>query len=296
MKAIIFVALTFAISWLFVGLYLAVGGSWTMPGAMIVSVVYMFVPMVSAVVVQRVLYKARLKEPLRIHFRLNRWFIVAWLLPATISLATIGVSLLIPGLSFTTGIDAILERLEHALTPEQIEKMRQQAESLPVHPFWLSLAQGLIAGATINAVAGFGEELGWRGLLQRELQFLGFWRSSAMVGTIWGVWHAPLIVQGHNYPQHPWAGVFMMIAFTVLLSPLMTHVTIKANSVIAAAIFHGTLNATVGLPLIVVQGGSDLTVGVTGLAGFITLALANLGLFLFRRDVAKTSELATFRR
>jgi hypothetical protein len=44
--------------------------------------------------------------------------------------------------------------------------------------FWLALGQGLIAGATINAVAGFGEELGWRGFLYRELSFLGFWKSS----------------------------------------------------------------------------------------------------------------------
>jgi len=287
MKAILFVTLTYMASWTFVGLYLAFGGTWTMPRAMIVSVIYMFVPMAMAVAVQKGLYRAPLKGPLRINFRLNRWFAVAWLLPVAIALATIGVSLLIPGLSFTTGIDAVLERLAHALTPEQIDTMRRQAESLPIHPFWLALGQGLIAGVTVNAVAGFGEELGWRGLLQRELEFLGFWKSSAVIGVIWGVWHAPLILQGHNYPEHPQAGVFMMIAFTVLLSPLMTYVTIKANSVIAAAVFHGSLNATVGLPLIVVRGGNDLTVGVTGLAGFLTLALANLGLFVFSRRMAE---------
>jgi uncharacterized protein len=86
-----------------------------------------------------------------------------------------------------------------------------------------------------------------------------------------------------NYPQHPWAGVLMMTAFTLLLSPLMAYITMRANSVIAAAIFHGTLNATAGLPLMVVRGGSDLTVGVTGLAGLLALLLVNLGLFFVVR-------------
>ena len=50
--------------------------------------------------------------------------------------------------------------------------------------------------------------------LQRELAELGLWKSSWVIGVIWGFWHAPLILQGHNYPQHPWAGVFMMTVMT----------------------------------------------------------------------------------
>jgi hypothetical protein len=33
----------------------------------------------------------------------------------------------------------------------------------------------------------------------------------------------------------------------------------------------------------VIAGGSDLTVGVTGLAGFVVLAAANLGLWVYGR-------------
>lgn len=165
--------------------------------------------------------------------------------------------------------------------------MKSQAAAFPIHPFWIGLLQGLIAGITINAVAGFGEELGWRGLLQREFGYLGFWKSSGIIGLIWGVWHAPIILQGHNYPQHPLEGVFMMTIFTLLLSPIFSYVRLKAKSVIAAAIIHGSLNATAGLSILVVKGGSDLTIGVTGMAGFIVLALANLGLFAYDRFLAK---------
>lgn len=145
----------------------------------------------------------------------------------------------------------------------------------------------MIAGITINAVAAFGEELGWRGFLQKELGYMGFWKSSAIIGIIWGFWHAPLILQGHNYPQHPVEGVFMMTVWTLLLSPIFSYIRIKARSVIAAAIIHGSLNATVGLAIMVVKGGSDLTIGVTGLAGFIVLAIVNLSIFLFEHFLAR---------
>jgi membrane protease YdiL (CAAX protease family) len=284
-KAIVFVGLTVAASWLMVGLYLACGGTWTLPGSMALSIIYMFVPMTVAIIVQKLLFKSSVRE-LGISLRPNRWFLAAWLLPPAVAVVAIPVSLFVPGASFTTDPMALLERFQGVFTQAQIEQMQAQTQSLPVHPFWLGLLQGLIAGITVNAVAAFGEELGWRGLLQKELAWLGFWRSSLLIGLIWGIWHAPIILQGHNYPQHPWAGVGMMTVFCILLSPVMSYITLRANSVIAAAVFHGTLNGTSGLALMVVHGGDDLTVGVTGLAGLIVLAVVNLGLLLVTRTAS----------
>ena len=78
-----------------------------------------------------------------------------------------------------------------------------------------------------------------------------------------------------------------MIILCVLLDPIFSYVRIRANSVIAAAIIHGSLNATAGLSLMVVKGGNDLTVGAAGLAGFIVLAFVNIGLLLYDRVLAK---------
>ncbi|GFP40441.1 CPBP family intramembrane glutamic endopeptidase, partial [Candidatus Hakubella thermalkaliphila] len=200
---------------------------------------------------------------------------------------TLGISLLFPGVQYSPEMAGMFERFKSVLTPEQLKQMQSQAAAFPIHPIWIGLLQGLIAGVTINAVAGFGEELGWRGLLQREFGYLGFWKSSALVGLIWGVWHAPIILQGHNYPQHPLAGVLMMTVFTLLLSPIFSYVRLKAKSVIAAAIIHGSLNATAGLAIMVVKGGNDLTIGVTGLAGLIVLAIVNIGLFVYDRVLSK---------
>jgi membrane protease YdiL (CAAX protease family) len=280
----LFVGIAFMLSWLIVILFLALGGGWWTPTGLMVGTAFMFMPMVSAIIVQKIIYKEPLRRPLGISFRLNRWWLVAWLLPPLIALATMGVSLLIPGVSYSPEMTGFFERLKGRIQAEQLELMKAQAASYPIHIFWIALIQGLLAGITVNAVAGFGEELGWRGLLLRELGRMGFWRASALIGLIWGIWHAPLILQGHNYPQHPVEGVFMMIIFCLLLSPIFSYIRIKSGSVIAAAILHGTLNATGGLSIMIVNG-NDLVTGVTGASGFIILSILNLLIFVLDHSV-----------
>ncbi len=68
----------------------------------------------------------------------------------------------------------------------------------------------------------------------------------------------------------------MMIIWCMLLTPIFVYVRVKAKSVIAAAIMHGTLNGTAGLALMMVRGGNDLTIGLTGVAGFVVLLLVNI--------------------
>lgn len=282
-KVILFTGLTFLVCWTVAILFHALGGRWNTPLATGVGVIYMFIPMMMAIVVQKLIYRQPLKEPFGISFKFNRWFIVAWLLPPVIAFAVFGISLLLPGVKFSPEMAGLMERFKSVLPPEQFNQMKNQIATFPIHPFFISLFQGLIAGFTINAVAGFGEELGWRGLLQKELEPVGFWNSSVLIGCIWGVWHAPLILQGHNYPQHPVAGVFMMIIWCMLLAPIFSFIRLKAKSVIAASIIHGSLNATAGLAIMLIQGGNDLTVGVTGAVGFIVLAIVNIGIFAYNR-------------
>jgi len=293
-KSLLFIELTFFFSWLIAFLFFILGGKWNTPSAFVVAIVYMFIPMTIAIIVQKFVYKQPLLELLGISFKLNSWFLVAWLLPPIITFATLGVSLFFPGVEYSPEMTEWFERFKSILTPEQLEQMKSKTATFPIHPIWVGLLQGLLAGITINAVTGFGEELGWRGLLQREFGYMGFRKSSAIIGIIWGIWHAPVILQGHNYPQHPLAGVMMMTIFTLLLSPIFSYVRIKAKSVIATAIMHGSLNGTGGLAIMVIKGGNDLSIGMTGLAGFIVLVLVNIGLFTYDRFFAK--EPITIRR
>lgn len=281
-KALYFIVLTFSFSYLLAGTYYILGGRIENVEFMYMAILYMFIPMIMAIVLQKFVYKDSLKV-LGINFKVNRWWLVAWLLPLFLSLLTLGISLIMPGVQFSPGMEGFVARLSGTLTPEQLNMLKTQIASAPYLIFLSAIIQGLIYGPTINAVAAFGEEYGWRGFLLKQYSYLGFWKMSLIIGIIWGFWHAPIIIQGYNYPQNPVLGVFMMIGFTVLLTPLIVYIRIRSGSVITAAIMHGCINATAGLSLLFTTGGSDLTVGLMGLAGFIAMAIVNLVLLVYDR-------------
>ena len=286
-KILIFVGLTFLLDWSMVYIYLALGGS--AGGLMILGMAYMFVPMIVAIIVQKAIFKEQVNKPLGISLKINPWFFVAWFLPVIIAFAVMGVSLLIPGVSFTPDMSGFFKSLAGLATPEQIDQAKQQLNSMAASPILFALVLSLIAGTTINALLAFGEELGWRGFLVKELGYMGFWKSSALIGLIWGIWHAPLVLLGWNYPEHPQIGVLIMVAWCVIIAPLFSYIRIKGHSVIASSILHGTINAVPILAIIMISGGDDLTMGITGLAGFIVFGIIDILIFIYDRFITKES-------
>ena len=92
---------------------------------------------------------------------------------------------------------------------------------------------------------------------------------------------------GHNYFVHRTAGVFMMVAMCLVMTPIELYLVLKAKSVYPAAIFHGTVNALAGATMLFISGGSDLINGVAGLSGIITMAVVTLILFVYDRFVSE---------
>lgn len=84
----------------------------------------------------------------------------------------------------------------------------------------------------------------------------------------------------------------MMIVFCVLVAPILSYVTFRSRSVIAAAIAHGTINGTGVISIMMISGGNDLLAGATGLAGFIVLAAINAVIFLSERRSGRLSAYA----
>ncbi|PKP39296.1 MAG: CPBP family intramembrane metalloprotease domain-containing protein [Bacteroidetes bacterium HGW-Bacteroidetes-15] len=280
-KIWMFLAITFGLSWTMAFVYWLAGGSTNTASTpyFILTITYMFTPMISALIVQKIILKQEIIKCLGVNFKWNKWWTTAWLLPLVIAISTMGVGLLFPSVSFSPEMEGMFARFESLLTPEQMDEMRNM--KLPVHPFFITLIQGLIAALTINAVAGFGEELGWRGILYDSLKEKGFWKISLIVGTIWGIWHTPIILMGHNFPQYSVVGVFMMIAFCILFAPAFTLIREKSGSVIAASIFHGGINALGGTAIMLLKGGNELLIGLTGLAGFTVLIVLNIMIFFY---------------
>ena len=284
-RAAAFTGLAYLLSWSVAGLLYALRVRGPSLGATLGGVLFMFGPFAAAVIVQR-----RAREPLApaIGWKLafSPWLLVALLGPLLLALGALGASLLLPDIRYTPDLSGLVERLSSTLSPEEMARIREKIANPPIPPLLLTLISALSAGLTINAVAAFGEEAGWRGLLLRELAPLGFWRSSAVIGAIWGLWHAPLVLQGHNYPEHPEIGVLMMTAFTVLLAAPLAYVRLRARTVLAPSIAHGVINASAGIPLLLTAGGGDLTAGMTGAAGLAVLAVVNIAVLLHDRLVA----------
>jgi membrane protease YdiL (CAAX protease family) len=292
MKAInrttLFLILTFVISYSSAGIYKLIGGNYNDKiGFTILGVIYMFIPAISVIIVRKWVHHEKIASDLLISFKINKWFFVAWLLMPVVIISSVAISLLFSGVNYNHEMLGLVKRFESIMTPEQLEQMKNSLQALPINPVLLSLISGLVAGVTVNAVAAFGEELGWRGFLLKEFREMSFFKATIIIGFIWGIWHAPLILMGHNYPQHPQIGVFMMIILCILLTSLLLYITIKSKSVIAAAIMHGTMNATAGISIMLVDGGNDLTVGITGLAGFITILIFLSGIFVYDYFISK---------
>lgn len=115
----------------------------------------------------------------------------------------------------------------------------------------------------VMAFNTFGEEYGWRGYLYPKLEAVAN-KPMAIIagGIIWGLWHAPLTVKGHNfgtdYPGFPWLGILLMCVFCVVLGIFFHWLTQKTGSIYPASIAHSaTNNGATLIMMIFIQVNAD---------------------------------------
>jgi len=126
----------------------------------------------------------------------------------------------------------------------------------------------LFLGPTINGIFGFGEEFGWRGYLLPKLIPLGKLKAYTIVGVVWGLWHAPLIVVGFNYPGYPLLGIVGMLVMTTAIGIYINELTLRNRSSILAGWIHGAFNGQVyGIWRILFPDVNPLIGGFTGVIG-----------------------------
>ena len=120
--------------------------------------------------------------------------------------------------------------------------------------FMVGVSLTMISMALPQAFYCFGEEFGWRAYLYPKLEkLMGVPGAVIIGGIIWGVWHAPLTVEGHNfgtdYRGYPWLGVILMCIFCILIGAVLMWLTKKTGSVYPAAIAHAVNNGANLTPL-----------------------------------------------
>ncbi|MEB3368249.1 CPBP family intramembrane glutamic endopeptidase [Saccharopolyspora mangrovi] len=159
----------------------------------------------------------------------------------------------------------------------------EQDQASPTTLALTHIAQVFLLG-WVHSLPALGEELGWRGYLTKALLPLGQPGAFLTSGVLWGLWHAPILLLGYNYPTVPVVVSFLMMGcFCVLVGTLLSWLRLASDSVWPAAIAHGFLNSAGALALIFSQAGhpvDNAVVGLLGWSGWIVLALLILVLIM----------------
>lgn len=144
--------------------------------------------------------------------------------------------------------------------------------------------QTVLVGAMLGLPAYFGEEYGWRAYLLPKLLVIGKWPAILLHGAIWGLWHAPVIAMGHNYPGHPVLGILWMTALCVLLGAVFAWLFYASGSVWVVSLAHGLVNQGSGYAMaFLVATTLPLLAGPVGLVGMGLMAAIVLALHLGKR-------------
>lgn len=141
----------------------------------------------------------------------------------------------------------------------------------------------------------FGEEFGWRAYMNQKMEpLLGTAGTVIVGGILWGIWHAPLTVEGHNfgkdYPGYPYVGFLLMMLFCTAFGAFLMWLTRRTDSVYPAAIAHAVNNSGGGMlgTILLLNGVGDAETFRPDFAGSIVMDIplflaGALALFLLLR-------------
>jgi membrane protease YdiL (CAAX protease family) len=290
-----FLALAFGITWTIAGIGIALGVRATsgIPYTAMAALC-MFGPAAAAIIQQHLLDKGPWAG-LGLHLSSTRWRIVAG--TAVVALAIVPLTMLVVhGLGDLLGMlefghvevsheragIAIGELAAGQLSGEGLQRQLAKLREVPAFAILgIALAGSLVAACTVNLPFMLGEELGWRGYLwQRTAHWSGLRRVS-FTGVCWGIWHAPLIAVGHNYPGEPVRGIAMMVLLCLAMALLFDWTRTRSRTIWSSCLLHGVINGSAGATALFMWAGHPLVGSVAGLAGVIAIVLLGTAVLLF---------------
>lgn len=152
------------------------------------------------------------------------------------------------------------------------------SEAYPMEDMQMKIGTFLLqlAFSIILFFPSFGEEWGWRGYMMPKLmQIMNKPAAIVVGGIIWGLWHAPLTVSGHNfgteYKFYPWLGILLMCIYCILVNALLTLLTERTKSIYPASFCHminNNLSFGVMLTLFGSQTALDKLENVSNISAF----------------------------
>jgi len=276
---VVFVVVAFGLSWL-VALPLYLTGGLASPWFLPVSLLVMWTPGLAALVAVRAVDGER-----RAWTRLgvvspgrSPWRIVAWAgIALGVALALVLVALPVGAALGVYPADFAGMSGLRALVDDQLAAAGAPPLEIPLAVLLVGQAVNVVIGAVINTLPALGEELGWRGYLFPRLLRLGTVPAVVVSGVVWGLWHAPLLLLGYNYPgASPLVAVAAMCGMTIVLGGVLAWVRMRSGSVWPAAVGHGAINAAAGFSLLFAQAGATVyttQATILGWSGWIVPAV-----------------------
>jgi uncharacterized protein len=167
--------------------------------------------------------------------------------------------------------------LGHAPDTESLASLATRAGMTTQTLMVVGFVQSVVVSPFLAILIAFGEEYGWRGYLQSELVKLGKVRGILLLGVIWGMWHAPIIAMGYNYPGYPVVGPILMTGYTVGLAFPLAYAVFKSGSVWLAAYLHALNNQVLSTLAMLVNTPNDpvFSFGI-GIYGLASIAIVDL--------------------
>jgi membrane protease YdiL (CAAX protease family) len=283
----LFLVVAFGVAWLVASPLWLSGQGLRTPGATVLMLVMMLAPTLGVLAVVLLLRRRKgvlLATGLRAPGGIRswwRWGLLAYLGAPVLALAAAALAAAVGvyhvDLAGFSGFRAVL----HASGADDLP--------LPVSTLvLLQIVQVLVVG-WLNVLPALAEEWGWRGWLLPALRPLGRWPAILLVGVVWGLWHAPVVLLGYNYPLEPAPlRLGLMVVFCVVTGSLLGWLRLRSRSVWPCAIGHGFVNAAAGLPLLFAAAGAPVDNATTGLLGWtgwlvMLVALAVAAALLGRR-------------
>ena len=254
----------------------------------------MFIPAITAVIVRLITKEGFRPAYIDPRFRKGkrRYYLMAWFGPSV--LTVIGV--LIYFMIFRDNFSPDMEYYVGVLKEQGADYDPQVARNMVLS----SAAAGFFLAPVLNFVTCFGEEWGWRGYLLPKLKELtGVIPAILISGVIWGLWHLPLTIMGHNYGLYyrgyPVCGILAMCCFCVVIGILFSWLFIRTGSVLPSVFAHGALNGFASLGIYFTKDGGNPFVGpsVTGIiSGLPFIVCAVIVIKLLHDDPKEAVELS----
>lgn len=273
-----FLVLCFGLTWSIEIIALARGVRFTVltPATTLLLALVMFIPAASAFVVRRWITREGFASA-GLRFGAVKPYLFIWVGVPCLFFVIYAVTCTLGLGVFSSASDSIFK----ALPPLPPGKHMPSART----PILLVGIISVTIGPLLTSLATFGEEFGWTGYLLPALLPLGRWRAVAIYGVIWGLWHAPIVAGGFNYPGHPVAGILFMCLFTSALGLIQCALLVRYRSVLLTSFLHAAINTQArGVWNLLVTGVTPLLGGLLGLVGVASIAIVG-SLLLVRTPV-----------